>query len=87
MVTLDGSVVEKAGSMTGGSLGKTGLKFSNTQDEELKHCQDKLVGFEQAYRKLEHRKTEIENKISNIRQDYSSTMTELNKKKIEIESL
>jgi chromosome segregation protein len=87
MVTLDGSIVEKAGSMTGGSLGRTGLKFSNTQDEELKLYKDKLVEFEQVHRKLESRKNELENKISSIRQDYSSTMTALSRKKIELESL
>jgi chromosome segregation protein len=87
MVTLDGSVIEKAGSMTGGALKNTGLKFSNTQDEELKICKDKLVKFEQSYKSLEKRKAEIETKINSIRQDYSSTMTELNKKKIELESL
>jgi len=87
MVTLDGSLVEKTGSMTGGSIAKSGLKFSQAEDEELKIYKERLEKLEQKVSELEKKKTDLEFKLDKVRIDYSSTMNELNKKKLELESM
>ncbi len=86
MVTLDGSLIEKTGAMTGGSIQKSGLKFASSQDEELNTLKER-------FRKLQDRSIELENKKQNteklldkVRQDYSEASTELSRKKLELEN-
>lgn len=84
MVTLDGSLVEKSGSMSGGANKRSGLKFSNTEDEELSLFKKRLEEFEINKEKLENKRIELEHKLDKVRTDYSGTMTEVSKKKMEL---
>ncbi len=87
MVTLDGSLVEKTGAMTGGSTQKSGLKFAQSEDEELSLFRERLQKFEEKSASLEKQKFETEKKLDEVRRDYSGAMNELNRKKIELENL
>ncbi|MDD3419170.1 MAG: chromosome segregation protein SMC [Candidatus Gastranaerophilales bacterium] len=87
MVTLDGSIVEKSGLMTGGSNAKSSLKFSQNEDEELATYKKRLEEFESKHKGLESSKSELEEKHEKIRKYYSDAMNELNKKKIEYDNI
>jgi chromosome segregation protein len=87
MVTLDGSIVEKSGLMSGGSNAKSNLKFSQNEDEELETYKTRLKEFEAKHQELEAKKLELETKHEKIRQHYSGALNELNKKKIEYDNV
>ncbi len=87
MVTLDGSLIEKTGAMTGGSVHKTGLKFAQNEDEELETFKQRLQKMQDKAVSLDSQKQETEAKLDEVRKDYSLAMTELNKKKFELENV
>lgn len=87
MVTLDGSIVEKSGLMSGGSQAKSNLKFSQNEDEELETFKTRLKEFEANHQALETKRAELESRHEKIRQHYSSALNELNKKKIEYDNV
>ena len=87
MVTLDGSLFEKSGLITGGSVRQNTLKFSQNEDEELSLYKKRLADMETNHKSLEAKRTELDKKQEKTRQDYSSAMNELNKKKIEYENV
>lgn len=87
MVTLTGELFEKSGSISGGSLGRSGLKFSQSQDDELLVFKNRLKEFEKNYAALERKKSELEEKLDKVRVSYSNTMTEHNKAKMELANL
>lgn len=86
MVTLDGSLIEKTGAMTGGSVQKTGLKFASSHDEELTTLKERFQKLQDKAIELENKKQEAERKLDRVRQDYSEASTELGKKKFELEN-
>jgi chromosome segregation protein len=87
MVTLDGSLIEKSGSMTGGSMGRSTLKFAQSQDDELNIFKSRLQELETKADNLEKHKIETEAKLDKIRHEYSGTMNDLNRKRMELENL
>ena len=87
LVTLDGSLFEKSGAITGGDRRDTGLKFSQNQDEELTKYKSRFAELQQKYASLEKTKKELEARQEKIRTNYSSTMTALNGAKIELNNL
>jgi chromosome segregation protein len=87
VVTLDGEIIEKSGSMTGGSVKKSGLKFSQNEDEELDKFKSKLKEMEKNLSELETKKVSLEQKLEDVRSNYSNTMTEYNKVNIELSGL
>src|SRR5574344_1821710 len=87
IVTLDGEIIEKSGSMTGGSIRKTGLKFSQNDDEELEKIKSKLKEMEQKSASLENKRQTLEQKLEDVRVNYSNTMTEYNKANLELGNL
>lgn len=87
VVTLDGEIIEKSGSMTGGSVRKSGLKFSQNDDEELDKFKAKLTEMEKTLSQLESKKNSLEKKLETVRGDYSNTMTEYNKANMEVGNL
>lgn len=87
MVTLTGELFEKSGSIAGGSLGRSGLKFSQSQDDELVKYKDRLKEFEQSFAGLERKKSDLEAKLDKVRVTYSNTMNEHNKAKMELANL
>ena len=87
MVTLTGELFEKSGSISGGSQKRSGLKFSQSQDDELAKFKERLKGFEKTYADLERKKAELEEKLDKVRISYSNTMTAHNQAKIELANL
>jgi len=87
MVTLDGALIEKTGAMTGGSVQKSGLKFAQSDDDELVKFKDRLEKMEDKARNIEKQRISTEQKLDNIRRDYSNAMNELNKKRLEQDNL
>lgn len=87
VVTLDGEIIEKSGSMTGGSVRKSGLKFSQNEDEELDKFKTRLKEMEKNLADLESKRVSLEKKLDSVRSDYSNTMTEYNKANMELGNL
>ena len=87
IVTLSGELLEKSGSMTGGSLRRTGIRFAQNDDEELEKIKSKLKNFEQERKNLLEKRNSIDQRLTKIRNEYSSSVTELNKAKIELSNL
>lgn len=87
VVTLDGELIEKSGSMTGGTVRKTGLSFSRNDDEELTKFSTKLKEMEKHLSELEKKRVALEKKLEEVRSNYSNTMTEYNKANLELNSL
>jgi chromosome segregation protein len=87
MVTLSGEMFEKSGSISGGSQKRSGLKFSQTQDDELLKYKEKYKAFEKQYSELETKKAELETKLDKVRIAYSNSMNAYNQAKIELDNL
>ncbi len=87
LVTLDGSLFEKSGAITGGDRKDTGLKFSQNQDEELSKYKLRFKELQKQYADLEKTRVELETKQEKVRVNYSDTMTALNSAKIELNNL
>lgn len=87
VVTLDGEIIEKSGSMTGGAVKKSGLKFSQNEDEELDKFKSRLKEMEKEVAGLENKRISLEKKLEDVRSNYSNTMTEYNKANMELGSL
>ena len=84
--TPDGSLLEKTGAMTGGSLNRVGVKFAQSEDNELKTMKERLEKFQDKLATLDNKKKETENRLDDVRRDYSEAMTELNRKRFELEN-
>lgn len=87
VVTLDGEIIEKSGSMTGGAVRKSGLRFSQNEDEELDKFKAKLKEMEKQSAELENKRISLEKKLEDVRTNYSNSMTEYNKANLEVGSL
>ncbi len=87
LVTLDGSLFEKSGAITGGDRNGNGLKFSQNQDDELLKYKKHFSELQNKYKLLENTRNELESKQETIRNNYSNTMSALNGAKIELNNL
>ena len=87
MVTLQGELLEKSGSMTGGTRLRTGLSFSQNDDDELNKFKDRLKEMEQKLGSLENKKSSLEEKLEDVRGKYSDSMNEFNSSRIELNNM
>ncbi len=87
MVTLAGEIFEKSGSITGGSLQKSRLKFSQNDDEELSTFKARLEEMKNKHKLLIDKRQELETKLEKIRSEYSATLNEYNKAQLELKSM
>lgn len=87
MVTLQGELLEKSGSMTGGSKLKTGLSFTQNDDEELNKFKERLKDMEKKLAQLQDKKASLEEKLKDVRQKYSDSTGEYSKSKSELDSM
>ena len=87
MVTLQGELLEKSGSMTGGTRLRTGLSFSQNDDEELNKFKDRLKDMEQKLASLENKKSSLETKLEDVRGKYSDALSEFSKSKVELDNM
>ena len=87
MVTLDGSLIEKTGAMTGGSISKNNLKFTNNYDEEIKELSEKIRKLNTEKETLTEELSQQERKLDRNRNDYSKYLNEIHKKKLDLENV
>ena len=87
MVTLQGELLEKSGSMTGGTRLRRGLSFSQNDDDELNKFKERLNEMEKKSGTLENKKQKLEEKLEDIRDKYSDSMNEFSKSKIELDNM
>lgn len=87
MVTLAGELFEKSGAITGGSMRKNSLSFSQNGDAELEEYKQKVKTLEEKLGALEAKKSNIESKLNKIRQNYSDSMSEYSKAKVELDNM
>uniref|UniRef100_UPI0040256A9D AAA family ATPase n=1 Tax=Candidatus Scatousia sp. TaxID=3085663 RepID=UPI0040256A9D len=87
MVTLAGELFEKSGAITGGSMRKSGLSFSQNDDAELEEFKGKVKELEQRLGTLENKKNTLESKLQTIRQNYSDAVSEHSKAKVELDNM
>ncbi len=86
MVTL-AELFEKSGAITGGSMRKSGLSFSQNDDAELEEFKGKVKELEQKLASLENKKSTLETKLQTIRQNYSDAVSEHSKAKVELDNM
>ena len=86
MVTLSGDLFEKSGSITGGSVKKSGLKFAQNSDSEIDGYKAKQKELEAKYSALISKQKALEEKVEDIRSKNTSSTTELSKAKLELNS-
>ena len=87
MVTLSGDLFEKSGSITGGAVRKTGLKFAQNSDSEIETFRSRLKEMETKYSALVSKRASLEAKMEDVRGKYSASTTEFNKAKMELTNL
>lgn len=87
MVTLDGSLIEKSGAMTGGSNARSNLKFASDYNDEIKEIANNVKNLNAQKDDLEDRIEEYERKLDRNRQDYSNYLNEIHKKKLDLENV
>ncbi|MBR1776688.1 chromosome segregation protein SMC [bacterium] len=87
MVTLSGDLFEKSGSITGGTVRKSGLKFAQNSDSELETYRERLKEMETKYASLQNKRSDLETKMEDVRAKYSVSTTEFNKAKMELSNL
>jgi chromosome segregation protein len=86
MVTLDGSLIEKSGAMTGGSNYKSNIKFASDYDDELKEYTYVLQQLNTKKESISIQLKELERKSERIRQTYSDTLNQLHRKKLDLQN-
>ena len=86
MVTLSGDLFDKSGSITGGLIRKTGLRFAQNSDSEIDAYREKQKTLQAKYNSLLSKRDSLEQKINEIRETNSSSITELSKAKIELDN-
>ena len=87
MVTLAGELFEKSGAITGGSMRKNSLSFSQNDDAQLEEFKNKVKEMEKHLGELEAKKNSLENKLNTIRQNYSDAVSEHSKAKLELDNM
>lgn len=90
MVTLDGSLFEKTGAITGGSSQSQGMggKLGNAKlDQQLKELREQLETQDEARDKLEKRLTSAEIRLDALKSDYAEYLGDLQKKQLTLDSL
>ena len=84
MVTLSGDLFEKSGSITGGAIKKTELKFAQNSDTEIDAYKLKVKELEQKRTDLITKRNNLENKMEDVRSKNTASTTELSKAKLEL---
>ena len=87
MVTLNGELFEKSGSITGGKLRRSGLSFSQNDDEELNKFKQRLKELETTLVKKKQNRVDLDAKLDKIRGMYSDTSNEYSKAKVELANM
>ncbi len=87
IVTLNGDITEKSGSITGGAK-KTNLSmFDKSQEKELEKYKKLLVKLKETEVSLNKKQKDLERRLEDIRQKYSASISALSGAKIELKNL
>jgi len=86
IVTLDGALIEKTGAMTGGSAGRSNLKFASSYDNEINELTNILKDLKNQKNLLVSDLEKLEKKMDKYRDDYSNLLNQTHKKKIDLEN-
>lgn len=87
IITLDGEIFDKAGSITGGAKREKVAAFGKANDKELETFKKRLYELEEAYRAKENKRDELENMMEKLRDKHSNAMTSLQSAKYEYSQL
>ncbi len=87
VVTLDGDITEKSGLITGGAKKKNNNLFDKSQDKELEKYRKLLKDLENEANKLTNEQKDLERRLNDIREKYSTGLSVLNSAKIELKNL
>ncbi len=89
MVTLDGSLMEKTGAMTGGSTsGAAGGKLATGKfDQQIREMREALERKDEEKAKLEKQLNAAEIKLDSLKDDYGQFLTDLQRKQLERDTL
>ena len=87
VVTLDGEIIEKSGSISGGAAKRMGIRFSENEDAELEEFKNKVLKMKETYDALNEKIKNLEKKLDDVRTNYTNSSTEYSKASIELSSL
>ncbi len=89
MVTLDGSLLEKTGAMTGGSQANhaSGRLASGKMDQQLRELREQLEAKDEDKERLEKKLTSGEIKLDSLKEDFGKFLSELQRKQMALEAL
>ncbi len=89
MVTLDGSLLEKSGAMTGGTMSSQGKGFFASQnvDEEIQILLKKLDAVEVEKERLEKKLTVLELKMDSVKQEYGQCLNAYSRVSAELDAI
>lgn len=87
VVTLDGDITEKSGLITGGAKRKSNNLFDKSQERELNKHKKLLQEVEQKGRELAQKEKDLDRRLNDIRQNYSTATTTLSQTKYELKTL
>ncbi len=87
VVTLEGDITEKSGLITGGAKKKTAGLFDKSQEKELEKTKKLLESLQKEAQKLTEEEKDLERRLEENRQKYSTSMNVLNSAKLELKNL
>ena len=86
-VTLDGSLFDKSGAITGGDRKKSGLKFSSVDDNQLEKYRARFNELQAKKNHLEEEQKKLTQKQDEIRKNYLESQTALSQAKGQLSTL
>ncbi len=87
VVTLDGDITEKSGLITGGAKKKNTSLFDKSEEKKLEKLKKAYKDYEQQYRDSIQKEKDLDRRLNDVRQKYSTTLTALNSAKLELKNL
>ncbi len=87
VVTLDGDITEKSGLITGGAKKKNTSLFDKSEEKKLEKLKKTYKDYEQQYRDSIQKEKDLDRRLNDVRQKYSTTLTTLNSAKLELKNL
>ncbi len=87
IVTLEGEIFEKSGAITGGAKRQANIAFGKGEDKELEKYRARLKEFEDELDALDKKQKQVNLRLEEIREKYSSANNEYNSAKFELQNL
>ncbi len=87
VVTLEGDITEKSGLITGGAKKKNAGFFDKTQERELEKYKKAFIKAQEDAQNLTQKEKDLERRLDDIREKYSTSVNSLNGAKLELKNL